>query len=39
MSIYGHSFKDEIHPELKHSGAGIYNPGPDSNNRQRLYCA
>ncbi len=22
-SIYGDSFEDEIHPELKHTGAGV----------------
>lgn len=35
-SIYGPSFKDEIHSELKHSGAGIIamaNSGPNKNNR------
>ncbi|ORY50198.1 cyclophilin-like protein [Leucosporidium creatinivorum] len=37
MSIYGSSFEDEIHPELRFTGAGILamaNSGPNTNGSQ-----
>lgn len=40
-SIYGQKFEDEIHPELRFTGAGILamaNSGPNSNGSSESAC-
>lgn len=40
-SIYGGKFEDELHPELRHTGAGILcmaNSGRDTNGSQVRVC-